>query len=148
MDRTAEIEQNINEWTEGHRHWLATAIRECGHHAMYFNKSRGFCVCCRAESGFVSLEAALELAFPEEQKAEEDLLVEVYAPKGQVGHYGFFGGGPATQRQSAYLRYLLSRYKGNPHVEAIRAHLNRCRESENGIRVADVTPAIAFLKSL
>lgn len=145
---TTELQQNVTEWAERHRHWLATAIRECGHHEMHFSKTRNICVACSAESGYVSLSEALELAYPTAVKTEDDLLADVYMPNGELMGFGFFGGGPASPRQKGFLRSLLNRHKGNPHAEAIRVHLNQCRESEQGVQVCDVSPAIRFLKNL
>lgn len=58
------LDQKVNEFVADHRNWMATAVRECGHHEMYTRRSTGECVICTLESGFVSLDEALELAFP------------------------------------------------------------------------------------
>lgn len=70
MDRTTQIEQNINEWAAGHREWLRSGIRECGHHEMYFHAGRNECISCSAEAKYLTLEDALEEAFPFEPEAK------------------------------------------------------------------------------
>lgn len=142
------LRENIDTWAESHRNWMTSAINECGHHAMHFSKTRNVCVACSAESGYVSLSEALELAYPTAEKTEDELLADVYMPTGELRYYGFFGGGPASPRQKSFLRALLERHKGNPYAEAIRACLNRQRVAEQGIQVCDVSPAIRFLKNL
>lgn len=64
MDRSAEIAENISEWASAHREWMRTAIRDCGHHEMYFHKGRNECISCTSESKYLSLEEALEEAYP------------------------------------------------------------------------------------
>lgn len=68
MDRTTEIQANIDDWAAGHRKWLAEGIRECGHHEMYFGHGR--CVSCAQEASYVSLEEALDQAYPFEPEPE------------------------------------------------------------------------------
>lgn len=146
MDRTAEIQANIDDWSADHRRWLKEAVRECGHHEMYFGHGR--CVCCSRESSYVSLEEALSAAYPAVAKTDKELLDEVYMPHGEVQWFGFFGGGPATQKQKSYVRYLLSLHKGNAHAEAVRSYLNMRAADEQGVQVADARPAIVFLGKL
>lgn len=148
MGRTAEIQANINDWAEGHRRWLKEGIRECGHHEMYFHKGRNLCIVCKREAdrGYVSLEEALELAYADSD--DEALLTKVYLPNGSLGHYGFNGGGPASDKQKHFVRVLLSKHRGNPTVEAIRRHLNKAARSEHGVQVADVSPAISWMKTI
>ncbi|ARX81491.1 hypothetical protein SMD44_00889 [Streptomyces alboflavus] len=84
-----------------------------------------------------------------ESAASNPLLDKVYMPHGSLLHFGFFGGGPASDRQKNYLRALLLKHAGDPTAEAIRAYLNERREdSEATISVSDVSPAISYLKSL
>ena len=76
----------------------------------------------------------------------DPLLTKVYMPGGALGHYGFNGGGPASQRQKEYVRALLRRHAGDPTAEAIRAYLNARRmDPEATITVSDVAPAIEWL---
>lgn len=84
-----------------------------------------------------------------ESAASNPLLDKVYMPHGSLLHFGFWGGGPASDRQKSYLRSLLRKHAGDPTAEAIRGYLNALREdSEAVISVSDVSPAISYLKSL
>ncbi|MGP3940471.1 hypothetical protein [Streptomyces sp. 6N106] len=76
------------------------------------------------------------------------LLDKVYMPNGSLIDYGFFGGGPASERQKNYLRALLRKHAGDPTAEAIRAFLNALRTDPEFeyITVADVAPAIEWLR--
>ncbi|MET9480989.1 hypothetical protein [Streptomyces sp. NPDC006638] len=81
--------------------------------------------------------------------ASNPLLNKVYMPNGSLQYFGFFGGGPASERQKAYLRVLLQQHAGEPTVEAIREFLNALRENpESRIEVCHVSPAISYLKRL
>lgn len=84
-----------------------------------------------------------------ESAANNPLLNKVYMPQGSLLHFGFNGGGPASDRQKNYLRALLRQHAGDPTAEAIRAYVNELREDpEATISVSDVSPAIRYLKSL
>lgn len=148
MDRTAQIAENISEWAAGHREWMRTAIRECGHHEMYFHKTHKVCLPCKREAdrGYVSLEDALALAYAESD--DDALLTKVYMPNGALVGYGFNGGGPATDRQKFYVRSLLNKHQGDATVEAIRRHLNKVARSGETIKVSDVSPAISWMRLL
>jgi hypothetical protein len=81
--------------------------------------------------------------------ASNPLLTKVYMPNGALHYFGFFGGGPASDKQKNYLRSLLRKHAGDPTAEAIRAYMNELRENpEAVISVSDVSPAISYLKSL
>lgn len=76
------VEQNVNEWAAGHSNWMANAIQSCGHHEMYTRRSTGECVSCTLESGFVSLDEALELAFPAETPTVTEYSVKIWYRSG------------------------------------------------------------------
>lgn len=81
--------------------------------------------------------------------ASNPLLVKVYMPNGALHYFGFFGGGPASDKQKNYLRALLRQHAGDPTVEAIRAYMNELRDDQEAvISVSDVAPAIRYLKNL
>lgn len=79
----------------------------------------------------------------------EPILQKVYMPNGSLLEYGFFGGGPASEKQKNYLRSLLRKHAGDPTAEAIRKEMNKLRlDPEYGsITRSDVCPAIEWLKS-
>lgn len=64
------FENRVTEFVQDHRNWMATAIQECGHHEMFTRRSTGECVTCTLESGFVSVEEALALAYPKSDTEE------------------------------------------------------------------------------
>ena len=148
MDRTAEIQANIDDWTDSHRRWLREGIRECGHHEMYFHKGRNICIVCKRETdrGYVSMDEALKLAYAESD--DEALLEKVYMPNGSLIGFGFNGGGPATDRQKHAVRVLLAKHAGDPTVEAIRRYLNRQARSGETVKVCDVSPPISWMRTL
>jgi hypothetical protein len=148
MSRTAEIQANINDWTDSHRRWLKEGIRECGHHEMYFHKGRNVCIVCKREAdrGYVSLEEALALAYADSD--DDKILAKVYMPNGSLVGYGFNGGGPASDRQKHAVRVLLAKHAGNPTVEAIRRYLNKRARSGETVTVSDVSPAISWMRTL
>ena len=77
------------------------------------------------------------------------LLTKVYMPNGSLQGFGFFGGGPASDKQKNYLRALLRQHAGDPTAEAIRAYMNELRDDQEAvISVSDVAPAIRYLKNL
>ena len=81
--------------------------------------------------------------------ASNPLLTKVYMPNGALHHFGFFGGGPASDKQKNYLRALLRQHAGDPTAEAIRAYMNELRDDQEAvISVSDVAPAIRYLKNL
>lgn len=80
---------------------------------------------------------------------DSPLLDKVYKPNGVCLYFGFFGGGPATDKQKNYLRVLLRQHAGDPTAEAIRDYMNEIREEPGAyITVSDVSPAIKYLKTL
>lgn len=142
------LEANVTEWAAGHRNWLRTAIRECGHHAMYRTASDE-CVICPQEAarGYVSLAEALELAYTEADDAA--LLAPVYLPRGSVLYFGFNGGGPASDRQKHAVRVLLTKHAGHPVIEAARRYLNGvARDPEAIVTVSDVSPVLSWGRTL
>ncbi|WP_030248279.1 hypothetical protein [Streptomyces sp. NRRL S-455] len=62
--------------------------------------------------------------------------------------YGPNRGGPATDRQKAYLRSLLAQHAGSETAEAIRNYFNCCRLVRRPISFGDVAEAIEALRSL
>jgi hypothetical protein len=84
-----------------------------------------------------------------ESAGKNPLLDKVYMPHGSLLHFGFFGGGPASDKQKNYLRSLLRKHAGDPTAEAIRDFMNALREDpEATISVSDVSPAISYLRTL
>ncbi|MDX5569799.1 hypothetical protein PYK79_49925 [Streptomyces sp. ID05-04B] len=63
---------------------------------------------------------------------DNPLLTKVYMPNGSLQHFGFFGGGPASDKQKNYLRALLRQHAGDPTTEAIRTYMNELRENPEG----------------
>ena len=67
---------------------------------------------------------------------------------GELPYFGFFGGGPASDKAKKYLRVLLAKHAGRREAELIRWMLNDVRNSGAVISRLDVNPAITILKAL
>jgi hypothetical protein len=121
-------EDSVNQFIDGHRRWMAEAFQACGHHVSHFNKNTNKCVSC-----------------PEQ--TDEEILKQVYMPKGSLGYYGFNGGGPATAAQKSRVRALLVQHAGHPVAEAIRRSLNAQTAEGRRIERCDILPVQSWFKA-
>lgn len=84
----------------------------------------------------------------DEEKGDEITRMWVESNGGMLPYYGFFGGGPASDKAKGYVRSLLRRHAGRREAELIRWMLNDTREAGGTISKCDVLPAIKILKAL
>jgi hypothetical protein len=148
------LQDRVTEWAQEHRRWM-TQMLACGHHVSHYSQRRGECVSCAAAPAAPTTNLNQDSAAydcddvfgddrHEQEDTDEELLRPVYMPNGEVGYFGFNGGGRATDAQKAKVRSLLNENAGHPTVEAIRRRMNELRESGERIEKCDVIPVLRW----